>query len=240
LFALACNSSSDVTGRVNALEANVSTLQQTVSTFPAVQDQAAQIATLTQQLAVAQAALAAQADALAKLQDMLTVLSRDANGDIVIAGANLRVVDGCTESQEGSHAESHCDGKGNVFIGPGYDAAATLPRCSAGPRQGVVCGGDADCSGSTCAAAPGPVSTARESLILGWQTAAMGRWVLMAGQSNIARGDASVTFGLGNVASDYASVLGGQVNTATGYGTSILGDKGKTTATSFSTLPATP
>src|SRR5688572_27387326 len=109
LFVAACDDGSDGASseEVAALGQKLDALTTRVSTLEA------ELAGARSDLAAANATLQAQAATVSAAEELLAVMSVDADGDVLIEDANLKVRSG------GGTTDAAVNGKGNVIIG--YD-----------------------------------------------------------------------------------------------------------------------
>jgi hypothetical protein len=164
---------------------------------------------------------------LAALEDKLAAFTfDDANNEVVISGANLRIVNGlgstsCTDAQ-GNPIPNCPNGLGNLIVGYNEERA---PDGDSNIRTGshnVVVGGQHNFSSF------GGLVVGRFNEISGEFSSVSG------GTVNTASGDfSSVSGGTMNTASGFfTSVSGGDLNTASGPGASVSGGR-ENTASSF-------
>jgi hypothetical protein len=142
---------------------------------------------------------------LAALEDLLMHFSRDGD-DIIIAGANLKVVNGTGTTDGPSNS------LGNVIIG--YNEARTFS------------GADNDRSGSHMLVVGKEHNySSYGGFVVGIRNETSGIFSSANGRNNLASGEfAIVNGGIGNVASgQHSSVSGGSGNTASGQNSSVSG-----------------
>lgn len=197
-----------LTKRVEALEA-------------ALTNAKAQIATLETDKAALEAKVAA-------LEDLTAPVTRDAEGDIVVSGVNVRIEDGMGQTR---CAGSVCNGKGNLILGyneppmecaeDGRPCFQTLPGC-------------------TCAEATDAERTGSHNLVVGPRhryTAGAG---LIVGESNAVRQEVSSVLGgtFNEVNAQVSVVVNGTSNRITDSSGSILSGQRNTVASPYATILA--
>ncbi len=204
--------------RISALEATVGTQATTISALEAtVGTQAATISAL-------EATVGTQAGKITALQTLFTGVSRSGDA-LVFSGMNVQVVSG-TGATDGTP-----NGLGNLIIGydssSGSGSLATYPSIKTGSHYLIVGDDHSYSSYGGIVAGEGNTSSGAYASVTG------GTW-------NIASGTwASVSGGGGNLASgSMASVSGGAFNSATGIRSSILGGSNQTVSDTNDTFPA--
>ena len=143
-----------------------------------------------------------------------STLSADANGDIVIEGANLRVRSG-SGSTDGT-----VNGAGNVIIGYG-EANSLTGQCTGGTDAGNVCVATG-CVGGSCTAVG--EQTGSHNLIVGKNVAFTSWGGVASGSGHVLNAAGAVALGRNNVVNgDYGVVSGGTTNLADAENSTVSG-----------------
>ncbi len=195
------------------------------------------IAALEEDLTAAKTQLAAQAEtltaageAVAWADQLRTVMALDANGDVEIAQANLRVHQGRVPSANPRSIVP--DGKGNIFIG--WDSDRIEGTCSvdgsACTQEGVACGPESTgvCGNMHVTS----VKLASHSLVIGEEHSHNCVNTIISGWKNtvVPPDGAPIPYGVyvngreNSASSDIAAVLSGDNNSA--YRGTVVGGSG--------------
>jgi hypothetical protein len=208
VLATGCKGSSDT----SALDAKVAALEARIATLES------QLATTQTEVTAATATLGDAAAAISWADDVRQYVTVDSRGDVVVAGANLRV-------QNAVDAPEYMNGKGNLIIG--FNEDRQQGTCVGGGRDGLACDPEAidPCQGGACT---DPVVVTEKSgshnLIVGPRHTYTSVFGILTGSDNSAKGANSFVGGSYNsVDHDGGVVVGGSQNTSIGDGTVVVG-----------------
>jgi len=161
-----------------------------------------------EQAAASFTAIQPELEAAADLAQVVTV---DAQGDVVVSGANLRLEN-----------PQYTAGKGNIIVG--IELQADTSVCIGGSRDGETCTAIGDCP---AALACKPIATSDRTgvhnIVVGGNHSYRGSGNILVGSANTADDDGSLIAGMGNTATAAYALVGGGNNQVTAGAASVLG-----------------
>jgi outer membrane murein-binding lipoprotein Lpp len=173
---------------------------------------------LERENATQKAALAAAEDAIAWANDLLGVVFRNEDGDVVFSNVNVYVQSGTGDTITGN-------GKGNLIVG--YDEDRREGTCVGGDFDGLACDLDVECTGGLCDVQVLSEKTGSHNLVVGPGHSYTGVGSIVAGEENAVFGNWSACFGVHNTVSGAWSFTGsGSSNVLEGDASAILGGGG--------------
>jgi hypothetical protein len=223
-----CNGSSSDT---SALETQVAALEARITTLES------QLATVQSQVTTATTTLSDASAAISWAEDVQQYVSIDSRGDVVVAGANLRVQNVPGETPPSSPT---LNSKGNIIVG--FDDERREGTCTGGANNGLACDPDlvADCPDGTCSD-PQVVSdkTGSHNVVIGPKHSYTRDSSLLVGFGNTVTASAAFAGGVRNVvAAAGGSVHGGTQNVipTSGFGSTICGGKGNSAGGTYAVV----